>query len=142
MRAGVFGSYSFGRYVLRASAGSDISGNDQGTIARFDAIARFRPSERLTLSAGPGITWADSEYTRTFFGVDADQSARSGLPQYEAKSGLNSARFSLGATYQITGDWSAGAFFTAARLQGDAADSPVTQDKSQNSAAAFINYRF
>ena len=142
LRAGLFGSYSFGRYVLRASVGSDVSGNDQGTIARLDAIARFRPSERLTLSAGPGITWADSEYTRTFFGVDADQSARSGLPQYEAKSGLNTARFSVGASYQIDRNWSAGGFFTAARLQGDAADSPITQDKSQNSAVAFISYRF
>lgn len=141
-RAGLLGSYSFGRYVLRASVGSDVSGNDQGTLARLDAFARFQPAERWTLSAGPGITWADSEYTRTFFGVDADQSARSGLPQHEAKSGLNTVRFSVAAIYQIDRNWSAGALFSAARLQGDAADSPVTQDKSQNTAFAFFSYRF
>jgi outer membrane protein len=142
LRAGVFGSYSTERFVLRASVGSDVSGNDQGTLVRLDALARFRPSERLTLTAGPGLTWANDEYTRTFFGVDALQSARSGLPQYEAKSGLNSARFSVGANYQIDRSWSVGANLVAASLQGDAADSPVTEEKSQTFAGVFAIYRF
>jgi outer membrane protein len=142
LRVGVFASYSFSRYVLRASIGSDVSDNDQGTLVRLDALARFHPSERLTLTAGPGLTWADSEYTRTFFGVDAGQSARSGLPQYEAKSGINSARFALGANYRIDPSWTLGAFFVFARLHGDATDSPITQDKSQNVAGAFAVYRF
>lgn len=142
LRAGIFGSYSADRFVLRASIGSDISGNDQGVLARFDALARFRPGERLTLTAGPGLTWANNEYTRTFFGVDAEQSARSGLAQYEAKSGINSGRFSIGANYRIDQHWSVSATVVAARLQGDAADSPITQDKSQAFAAAFAAYRF
>lgn len=142
LRAGVFASYSFDRYVLRASVGSDVSGNDQGTLVRLDALARFQPLERLTLTAGPGVTWADSEYTRTFFGVDAEQSARSGLPQHEAKSGINSARFSLGANYRIDPRWSVGAVLSTSRLQGDAADSPITEDKSQTFAGAFAVYRF
>lgn len=142
LRVGLFGAYSTERFVLRASVGSDVSSSEQGTLVRLDALARFRPSERLTLAAGPGLTWANDEYTRTFFGVDALQSARSGLPQYEAKSGINSARFSVGANYQIDRSWSVGANFIAARLQGDAADSPVTADKSQSFAALFAAYRF
>jgi outer membrane protein len=142
VRAGLFGVYSTERFVLRANFGSDISGHKQGTLVRLDALARFRPSERLTLSAGPGLTWANSQYTRTFFGVDDLQSARSGLPQFEARSGLNSVRFSVGASYPIDRSWSVGANFTAARLLGDARNSPVTVDKSQNLVGAFATYRF
>lgn len=142
VRAGIFGSYTTEHFVLRASTGTDVSGNDQGTLLRVDALGRWRPSERLILSAGPGVTWADSEHTRTFFGVDAGQAQRSGLPEYQASSGINSVRLSIGANYRLAERWSLGAFLTASRLQGDAADSPITQDKSQTFAGAVATYRF
>jgi outer membrane protein len=142
VRAGVFASYAKDWLILRASATSDVAGHHQGTLARLDVLGRYAPFERLTLSAGPGLTWASAQREQTFFGIDADQSARSGRPQYAAGSGIESLRFSVAARYLIGTRWSVAATFSAARLQGDAAASPITQSKSQNIFGVFTSYRF
>lgn len=142
VRAGLFASTTLGWLTLRASTASDIGGHDQGTLVRFDALGHYRATDKLTLSAGPGITWADGERAQTFFGVTAAQSAASGLPAYQAGSGVESVRFTLSARYAFDRRWAAGAFFSAGRLQGDAADSPITQSRVQNSAGLFASYRF
>jgi hypothetical protein len=49
---------------------------------------------------------------------------------------------SAGATYMLTDHWSLGAHVSYGKLQGDAADSPVTTDKTQRMYAAFFMYRF
>jgi outer membrane protein len=142
VRAGVFASYAKDWLILRASATSDVAGHHQGTLVRFDVLGRYSPFERLLLSAGPGLTWASAQREQTFFGIDANQSARSGRPQYTAGSGIESLRFSVAARYLISTKWSVAASYSAARLQGDAAASPITQSKSQNVYGAFASYRF
>jgi outer membrane protein len=79
---------------------------------------------------------------QTFFGVDAEQNARSGLPAFDAKNGISNIRVSVGANYQFDRHWSVGARFSAARLRGDAADSPITEKASQNTTGVFVVYRF
>ena len=138
----VSAAYVAGPVTTRLRVASDILGHDQGTLARLDVLARARASERVTVFAGPGVTWADRRYTQTFFGVTADQSARSGLPQFDAGAGWNSARFSAGAIWRIDARWSASAFAAVARLQSDAVDSPITEDRSQYYAGVFLTYRF
>jgi MipA family protein len=138
----LFASYSVDWFTVRGNVLTDIGGKDQGTRAALDLEARFMPAEGLVLTAGPGLTWANSAYTRTFFGVDAEQSARSGLPVFDAKSGIHSARFSVGANYALTQNWGVGARVTASKLRNDAADSPITADKSQTSFGLFTSYRF
>lgn len=142
VRATLFAGYRYAWLALRASVSPDIGGEDQGTLARFDALVRHAAGERLAFSAGPGVTWASGQYMRTFFGIDAAQSARSGLPQYEGGRGLNSVRFSIGATYMMTKSWIGGARAARALLVGDAADSPVTASRSQNTFATFLTHRF
>jgi len=138
----LFGSYSQPWFSARASVVTDIGGQHQGTRLALDLDGRFSPVQDLMLSAGPGLTWADSQYTRTFFGIDAGQSARSGLPSHAAGSGVNLVRFSLGADYRLSPAWSVGLHLTAASLRGDAADSPITERKSQNTLALFGSYHF
>lgn len=141
-RAGLFANYRVGWLSLSASAFSDVGGNEQGTVANFDAKATYRPLPRLQLSAGPGVTWANEEYMRTFFGISPEQADRSAFAPYEVSSGISLVRFSFGAQYQLTRHWGLGANVTAARLQGDASDSPIVEDENQNSYALFFMYRF
>jgi outer membrane scaffolding protein for murein synthesis (MipA/OmpV family) len=138
----VAAAYTYEWLTARVRVASDILGHDQGTLVRFDLIGRTRAGERTTLFAGPGVTWADRRYAQTFFGVSADQSARSVLPQFDAGAGWNSARFTMGANYRIAARWNLGAFASYARLQGDAVDSPITEDRSQYFAGVFLTYRF
>ncbi|PAT00754.1 MAG: hypothetical protein BSR46_01220 [Candidatus Dactylopiibacterium carminicum] len=142
-RAALFASHTMlGWLTFAGSVSADVSGKDQGVLATFDVEGKYRVTERLALSAGPGLTWADSDYTQTFFGIDSGQSARSGLPTYTAKSGLNLLRFSVGAEYALDRQWGLAARASFARLQGDAADSPITASRAQNTYGIFATYRF
>jgi outer membrane protein len=142
MRAGLFASYKVGWLTLSLNALSDVSGKDLGTVASFDAEMSYRFTPRFAVSAGPGVMWGNDQYAQTFFGIDAEQAARSGYSQYSPGSGATQLRFSVGAQYELTEHWGLGARATASRLQGDAADSPIVFDKNQNSYALYFRYRF
>ncbi len=88
------------------------------------------------------MTWGNDEYAQTLFGVDAQQSLRSGFAQYDPGSNATFMRFSLGAQYALTDKWILGSRITASRLLGDAADSPIVEDENQNTYALFMMYRF
>lgn len=51
-------------------------------------------------------------------------------------------QLTAGFTYQIDRHWGLGMNAVAGRLTGDAADSPITQARSQNTLAVFTTYRF
>jgi outer membrane protein len=141
-RAVAFGGYTWGWLSASLRVATDIEGEDQGTLATFDLSARYRATPELSFSAGPGITWADDDYMMTFFGITPEQAANSTLPAYEAKGGVHALRFGVGASYRFDRRWSVGARVSRARLAGDAADSPVTRDRTQYTAAIFAAYRF
>jgi outer membrane protein len=140
--AELFAIYTYEWISARGSVLTDIAGNDRGTVATFDLMAIFRPMPQLTLTAGPGLTWASSQYNQTYFGIDSGQSARSGLPGFSPSSGVNNYRISVGANYRVSPHWNVGANITAARLSGDAGDSPVTQRKNQMTYGLFASYLF
>jgi len=99
-------------------------------------------NERLVLSAGPGVTWANGKYTQTFYVINAQQSLIAGVAPYRAGGGLNTLRFSVGAQYQLSAQWGVGASVAVAWLQGDAEGSPITEDRTQTTYGVFASYRF
>jgi outer membrane protein len=141
-RAGLFTSYRIGWLTLSANAMTDIGDKQQGTIANVDAQVTYSPFPKLMLSAGPGVTWSDEEYMQTFFGISGDQAARSAFAQFTPESGVSAVRVSFSARYLLSSHWFLGTQITAAQLQGDAADSPITADENQNLYAVFFGYRF
>ena len=82
-----------------------------------------------TLSVGASLTYGDSDYTETYFGVDAVDAGRSGLRQFDADAGIRDVRVPLMAMFSFSESWHlvGGVIYT--RLLGDAADSPVTDDR-------------
>jgi MipA family protein len=143
VRAGLFSSYRVASWLtLRASAMTDVSDKQQGTLANIDVEFSYRPTARLTLSGGPGLTWSNQEYMQTFFGITDQQAARSGLASYTHEAGVSVVRLSVGAQYQFSAPWFAGARITAAQLQDDATASPIVQEKNQNLYALYFGYRF
>ena len=64
------------------------------------------------------------------------------LPAYDARGGLHALRFGIGAGYRIDERWNVFARLGTSRLVGDAEDSPITRDRTQNLAALFASYRF
>jgi len=141
VRAGMFASYNINWLWVRGSI-SDAVNHHEGVLASFAVEAKYHATQRLTLSIGPEITWANTQYSQTFFGISSAQSVIAGIAPYRAKSGINTVSGSAGATYMLTDHWSLGAHASYGKLQGDAANSPVTTDKTQRVYGAFIMYRF
>ncbi len=137
---GLFANYTLDWLYVQGSVAA--SGHHEGVLATLSAEAKFHPMPRLTLSIGPKVTFANSQYAMTFFGVDSTQSEIAGIAPYRARSGVNSVGGSAGAGYRLTDRWSLAAFASYGRLQGDAADSPVTTDKTQRVYGAFFMYGF
>lgn len=141
-RVALFGVYEIDRFAVRAALAQDIGDKNLGLVGAVEADVTFMLTPQLSLSVGPVVTFANSEYMGTVYGVTAQQSALSGLPVYQAGSGITSVRLSAMAAYRITPHWTAGLRLTAGRLQGDAADSPIVEDETQNSASLFLLYSF
>lgn len=98
--------------------------------AGADAILRPSPDWRLTL--GPRLFWGSDSYSDTYFGVSSSEASASGLSSYDADGGLLGAGVELGARYRITDNWGLEGALTWQQLQNDAADSPITDEGSED----------
>jgi outer membrane protein len=142
VRGGMFVSYTREWLSVRGSISDDLGGHHEGLSASLSVEAKHHVTQRLTLSIGPEVTWVNEQYAKTFFGISAAQSELAGIAPYRASSGIETVGGSAGATYMLTDHWSLGAHVSYGKLQGDAADSPVTTDKTQRMYGAFFMYRF
>lgn len=135
-------SYQLGPVVATVALATDIADQGHGTTAEFALQSHADLTQRFSLNYGIAARWIDDEYAESFFGVDALQSRRSGLPQYEAKSGVGDARLFVNAVYILNPRWILSTGAAAASLQGDAADSPIVEDDSYFTFDAAVLYRF
>lgn len=86
--------------ALRGQVATDVSGNSDGTIARVSFGTRI-PVQDWTLLPNIGLQWQDDKYNDYYYGVTAQESARTGIAQYTAKSSIQPFA-SLTASYQLT----------------------------------------
>jgi outer membrane protein len=90
-------------------------------------------------------TYASGRYNATYFGIDANNAARSGFSTYDADGGIKDIGFSVNAAYQWDEHWGITGMIGVTQLVGDAADSPIVDDAgsaTQGFAALGISYRF
>ena len=113
-------------------------------VGELGADVFLRPSDRLTLRAGPRALFGDSDYAQTYFGVTAAEAAAPGstFAAFNAGGGLLSAGAELGAEYRINDNWGIDAAITYEQLRNDAAASPITVQDNNLSARIGITRRF
>lgn len=116
------------------------AGEGHGSVVDIELAKSDSLTTKLGVRAGVGTTWTNAHYMRTFFGVDAQQSARSGLPMFSADSGFSSARLFFSAQYAVRPHWLISGQTYAGRLLGDAADSPITQKRNYVGGGVFLAY--
>lgn len=133
-------SYQLGPAEFYASIDKTIGGSD-GLLGKFGANVSQR-YDRFILSAGASATLADDNHMESYFGVTSEQSARSGLSQYDAGAGLKRFDVEASVTYMATGNWLIRGQAGVGFLTGDAADSPIVQDDVQPSAMLMVGYKF
>jgi MipA family protein len=102
-------------------------------------------SSRIFTGAGLGATWVSRGFNQTYFGVTAEDSNRSGLPEFSPGGGLEQGTGWLAVIYQFNKSWYGGAMVYYQRLTGSAADSPIVTERgtrNQITYGAGIAYAF
>lgn len=141
---GIVAEVEFGPYQFDARVEKAIDGHT-GWLAALAASRNFQLSERLNLGLALKTSLADDDYMNDFFGITAMQSRRSGLSRFDADAGFKDVGVGLSLDYALTDHWLLFASGGYARLLGDAADSPLVEDRGsadQFSAMLGGAYRF
>lgn len=139
IEAGGFISYRQKPLRFRLEARQDIDSGHDGALVEMSAGTTL-PFEKPVVFASLGVTLASDDYMESFFGINARQSAASGLKQHTAKAGIKDINLALTAGYPITNRWRLGSKVEYKRLLGDAADSPIVDDKNQFTAGISLSY--
>lgn len=128
--------------VIRANARRQFGGAN-GWLGDLGAYMPLPgSSDKFAWFAGPTMTVADSAYMSRWYGVTAEQSARSGLPQYHAGAGIRSYGGGGSAMWFFGKHWFATADFGIAALVGDARNSPVVSHSANMTGDISIMYEF
>ncbi len=116
------------RARIDAYATHDVTGGHEGYVAGV-SVTGWTPTPFMLLGINAGVVWGDDSYTNAYFGVDDEDSARSGLPAFEAEAGARDARIAAVGLVPVSSNIVVGAGLIYSRLLGDAADSPIVKDR-------------
>ncbi len=152
LEAGIYTGFAFpygnlpeGELNGYIAARRSITGDNDGALLiglleYFWAVKYF-----LRVGVNVSVTYADSSYMETHFGVSEAASALSGLPAFDANAGLRDVSFSAYSILSFSRRWGLFGRVLASRLTDDAADSPlVTEEGSRDQyfggVGLFINF--
>ncbi len=118
--------------VVRADVRQIVGGAD-GVVADIDAFLPLPgSSQRFIMFAGPSYTYGDHRYMQREFGVTTTQAVASGYPVYDAHSGSDAMGFGFSSTLFITKRVFLNFDTAINHLLGSAAESPITQRRTQH----------
>ena len=98
-------------------------------------------SSHLLLAIGPSLAWATGRYMRTFYGINSEESAASGLPAHRTHAGI----LQMGEVTSMLwfyNKWIAQSMLSLNWFQGSAYRSPLIKKRFQYTAIISLSYRF
>lgn len=147
---GVFGDIAWideanprNRFIVGAALLQDVSDESDGFRAKMSARYWHQVHPAVDLHLGGGFIYGNDKYNDHYFGVNAGNVGTSGLPSFKAASGVNEYFASVGTAIYLSREWVLGAGLRYGRVTGDAADSPIVDqrgDPSQLTAGIGVAY--
>lgn len=116
-----------------------------GVVADLAADAFVDITPAVRLSGGPRLSFATGGYFDAYYGVNAVESAATGLAAYDPDGGLKSAGVGGAVTWKTTDKITTSVFAEYSRLLGPAADSNIVRQggsADQVLVGASATYRF
>lgn len=129
---------------LRGEMRRGIRSHD-GVVVDLAADAFLDFSDTIRISGGPRVSWASRGYYEAYYGVNAAESAASGLSQYSPGSGFRSIGAGGAITWQATDALETSVFAEYARLMGPAGNSTLVRERgsrNQVTIGTSAVYRF
>jgi outer membrane protein len=131
--------------AFELQAVTDVSDTSDGTTISFGPSYSYSATEKLRLGVSASATYATDNYNETYFGIDADNAARSGLAAYKAEGGFKDVGLMVNANYALNQSWGLTGLVGYKQLIGDAADSPIVDKEGsagQMMVGAGVSYSF
>jgi outer membrane scaffolding protein for murein synthesis (MipA/OmpV family) len=147
VEAGAFVEYRLTDTLMRGdrlSVGLDVKGGEGNQIT-WGVLYQGAKAGNFQYGVDLRMTYANDKHMATYFSVDADNSARSGLPTYTASAGLKSTTLGFTGSYDLSPQWTLIARLGFTRLAADAADSPIVRlrgDANSTAVGLAVGYRF
>lgn len=142
LRARLYANYSLTPDLnLGGSLSQDLLGRKGGLNAGVDLGWRFYRSPTLEWTSGIGVSAADAQNMRSYFGVPESAVEASGKPAYTPGAGLRDMHAGVGFTRSLSKHWFVFGSAGASRLLGPAADSPLTEKRNGTYAAIGAAWR-
>lgn len=130
------------RWSVGAGWTSDILGHGGGQVADVGLSREQTLGPRMHWAVSAGVSAANSRFQRSYFGINASQSAASGLPVYSPSSGLLNASVGTSVRMEINPSWVAFGGVSAVRRLGPQLDSPLVNWSTNWGMTAGIARRF
>lgn len=143
--AGAFVGYTAGPWSGSFSYATDVSSEHSGSLGYLNGAYEIPMDDAFTLTINAHLTYADSDYMDTYFGVDSRDSANSGLSRYSAGSGFKDFGFGVTGLYKFNKSWGVMGNLGYTRMLGDAEDSPLVDkvgDENQITGVLAATYFF
>lgn len=128
----IYADISSTKYFGPDDKGLLVSAGVSAPISRKSWI--FRPYAR--------VTWADSNYMQTLFGVTAFQASHSVFTAFNAPSGLEDASAGMTVVYRLNKHWFAAVDANLTQYLSSAANSPITISNTNAQVTAGAGYHF
>ncbi len=142
LRARFYTNYSITKdFNASATLSQDLLGRHGGMTLGADLGWRFYRSKTMEWTTGAGISAANAQNLRSYFGVPESAVAASGKPAYEPGSGLRDVHMGVGFIRPLSKHWIAYGNAGASRLLGPVADSPLVEKRTGTSAGIGLAWR-
>lgn len=142
LRARLYADYSLAPDLnLGAALSRDLLGHGGGLNAGADLGWRFYRSATLEWTGGIGISAADAQNMRSYFGVPETAVAASGKPAYAPGAGLRDVHAGVGFTRPFARHWLVFGSAGASRMLGPAARSPLVEKRDGSYATVGLAWR-
>ena len=138
---GTFANYSLSReWMLSSTLRYGAGNHGKGAVLDLGANYNVALSPRLDFGAGVGASLANSDYMQSYFGVNAEQSQRSGYAQYSPSAGVKDVRANLTLRFHVNKEIALSAGLTATRFSNAA--SPIVSPANPVSGLLGATYAF
>lgn len=116
-----------------------------GVVADLSADAFHDVTDRVRVSAGPRLSLASKDYFDAYYGVNAQESAASGLAEYDPGGGIKAVGIRGAVDWKVTDRVTTNVFAEYSRLVGSAKDSSLVRERgsaNQFTVGMSATYRF
>lgn len=125
---------------LKAKITTDALNRHNGQTITLSHLSKFT-KDKVTIYPEFGVTWQSKKYNQYYYGVSAEESARSGVESYQADSGFVPF-VTATASYQLNDHLSVFGNQRVEWLSSTQKNSPMTDGALDSKTRLGVNYKF